>query len=136
MSDNCLKCLCNAATGCSPRACVGGLCGQYGISRLYWEDAGRAVVFGDQPDAPTAFENCANDPTCAATTVRNYMAKWPLDRNKDGVVNCDDFAIIHHHGGPGSFNQVSSPLSFSVRQCLNTACLRNQCRCWLNLYCQ
>lgn len=39
-----------------------------------------------------AFEDCVKDAVCAGETVRGYMSKFAQDCNKDGIINCDDFA--------------------------------------------
>ena len=44
------------------------------------------------------WELCVMDFDCATATVRRHMWKRKTDCNGDGVVTCEDFALIHRHG--------------------------------------
>ena len=44
------------------------------------------------------WELCVMDLDCATATVRRHMWKRKTDCNGDGVVTCEDFALIHRHG--------------------------------------
>lgn len=47
----CSKCLCEAASSCNRTfQCENGYCGMYRISRIYWAEAGKIVLPGDDPD--------------------------------------------------------------------------------------
>ncbi|XP_067011516.2 lysozyme [Anabrus simplex] len=96
----CLRCLCEAATGCNMTiGCVTGYCGPFKISRVFWVDADRLVMPEDDPQRPGAYEDCARQYQCASKLVKNYMKKFGQDCNNDGVVNCDDYSMIHYNGG-------------------------------------
>lgn len=87
---NCLQCLCQASTGCDiDKQCVGNFCGPYLISWPYWADAGRLG---------SDYATCALNPQCAEATVKAYMDKFARDCNNDGVIDCEDYAVIHKHG--------------------------------------
>ncbi|XP_034244880.1 lysozyme 2-like [Thrips palmi] len=96
----CLRCLCFAITGCNATlACSKGYCGPFYISRVYWADAGKPVFPEDDPERAGAYQDCAKEYNCAASIVTNYMARFGRDCNRDGVTNCDDYAMIHYNGG-------------------------------------
>ncbi|XP_074595709.1 uncharacterized protein LOC141850866 isoform X2 [Brevipalpus obovatus] len=93
---SCLQCLCQASTGCNiDKQCNGEVCGPYLISWPYWADSGKPG---------SDFVSCALNAKCAESTVRNYMLRFGRDCNRDGRIDCNDFALIHKHGpncGPG-----------------------------------
>ncbi|XP_068085865.1 lysozyme 2 [Anabrus simplex] len=96
----CLRCLCEAASGCNMTLyCRSGYCGPFYISRVYWVSAGRPVTKYDDPERDAAYNDCANDYNCAKTIVQNYMAIYGKDCNGDGTTDCDDYAMIHYNGG-------------------------------------
>jgi len=103
IDDNCLGCICEASSGCNLTVgCSAGggyYCGPFYLSWAYWADAGKFVLRGHDPEQKGAFEACANDPYCAAITVRSYMKKFQKDCNNDGHIECEDFARIHKLGG-------------------------------------
>lgn len=121
----CLKCICEASTGCienyecNPQ----GFCGPFFISRKYWEEADKVTLSSDPRYREDGHEDCAKNFQCASKIVANYMAKNgrvrikpprrvlhyfpPLfkfflfffkDCNNDGITDCDDFARIHFYG--------------------------------------
>lgn len=50
LDTKCMKCLCNAATGCNLTIrCPGGYCGPYKISKIYWTEAGNITLVNDEP---------------------------------------------------------------------------------------
>ncbi|GLV43192.1 uncharacterized protein CBL_14129 [Carabus blaptoides fortunei] len=102
ISTQCLGCLCEAATNCNRTlTCRGNICGLFSITWNYWADAGKPTQPGETVDSPSAFTNCVNEPFCAARAVQGYMAKFGKDCNKDGKIDCIDYATIHKIGGYG-----------------------------------
>ncbi|CAG0915446.1 unnamed protein product [Notodromas monacha] len=102
ISDECIGCICEGSTSCDLSVkCTGGgyLCGPLLISRAYWTDGGQPVLKGNNKNQNGAFENCVQDPYCAAQTMRGYMSKFKQDCNGDGKIDCVDFAMIHKSGG-------------------------------------
>ncbi|VEN58094.1 unnamed protein product [Callosobruchus maculatus] len=98
--QKCLGCICEAVSGCDTSSkCEGDKCGPYRISPAYWADAGKPTVNGESPDGATAYTNCVSDKSCAGSAVKAYMAKYKKDCNGDGVIDCDDFILIHLFGG-------------------------------------
>ncbi|KAK7868956.1 hypothetical protein R5R35_002589 [Gryllus longicercus] len=96
----CLRCLCEASSGCDRDfGCQETYCGPFGVSRIYWHEAGRPVLPHDDPDRKEAYADCAQVYKCASLIVTQYMNKLAKDCNGDGRVNCDDFAMSHHNGG-------------------------------------
>lgn len=73
----------------------GYFCGPYQISWPYWSDGGKLGYRG----GPADFENCLNNKQCAEATVVGYMNKWGADCNRDGQIDCMDYAAIHVTGG-------------------------------------
>ncbi|XP_063243382.1 lysozyme 2-like [Bacillus rossius redtenbacheri] len=95
----CLRCLCEAASGCNETAgCHQGYCGPFWVSRIYWAEAGKVVFPDDDPERPEAYQDCANSYDCAAGIVEHYMAAVGKDCDGDGVTDCDDYAAIHYNG--------------------------------------
>lgn len=72
-------------------------CGPYQISWAYWADGGKPGNSGYAND----FENCLVDKACAEQAILGYMAKWGSDCNKDGQIDCLDYAAIHQAGPTG-----------------------------------
>lgn len=70
---------------------AGAYCGPYLLSWGYWADGGKP---GNGLDYPT----CAKDKSCSELAVQGYMNKWNKDCNRDGLVDCTDFALIHKLG--------------------------------------
>ncbi|XP_055856065.1 DNA ligase 1-like [Episyrphus balteatus] len=119
VDDGCLACICDATSGCNvTKTCNGDVCGLFRITWFYWADGGKMTVNGDSEDSPMAFQNCATDPFCATKTVQNYMAKFRQDCNRDGKIDCYDFAAIHKLGGYGCPGQIFGPYSVTLNQCL------------------
>ncbi|CAL1277527.1 unnamed protein product [Larinioides sclopetarius] len=50
------------------------------------------------------FETCLSNKTCAEQAVRGYMRKYGQDCDRNGVIDCSDFARIHKLG----YGQCSS----------------------------
>lgn len=98
VDSNCLDCLCQASTGCDVnKQCFGNVCGPYLISWPFWSDAGRPG---------TDYVSCALRKNCAEAAVQGYMSRFGRDCNNDGIINCDDYVMIHQYGpncGPGVF---------------------------------
>ena len=61
-------------------------CGPYQLSYNYWSQGGRKG-----PD----FGSCVTFKYCAENTIRSYMRKHGSDCNRDGVIDCTDYALIH-----------------------------------------
>ncbi|XP_055855067.1 uncharacterized protein LOC129918502 [Episyrphus balteatus] len=121
VDDVCLACICDASSGCNvTKICNGDVCGLFRITWFYWADSGKLTVGEDTEDSPMAFQNCANDPFCAAETVQNYMAKFRQDCNQDGKIDCLDYAAIHRLGGYGCPGQIFGPYAATLNQCLNS----------------
>ncbi|KAI1283700.1 Lysozyme 1 [Halotydeus destructor] len=101
LTDDCLRCICAASSECDPavRCHSEGpaeyYCGPYQFSQRYWLKAGAP---GRDPSDPFDYEDCANDISCAITTVQNYMAKFAADCDQDGWITCADFALLHKAG--------------------------------------
>jgi len=100
-----MACICKAISSCGQNLkCDGDVCGVFRITWAYWTESGSRVLDGDDPFEYTAFENCANNITCAQQSVIGYMenvAKDPSpsqDCNNDGVIDCYDYASIHYLG--------------------------------------
>ncbi|KAL3886265.1 hypothetical protein ACJMK2_026272 [Sinanodonta woodiana] len=92
ISDQCLRCICNAESNCQARRCkmdVGSLsCGYFQIKEPYYQDCGRP---GQD------WKTCAKDYSCAETCVRNYMARY--GPRSGCPETCETYARIHN-GGP------------------------------------
>ena len=99
VTNNCLRCISCASTGCNTNAtCKGNACGMLAIQHAYWVDAGRPTILGEGPDDYDAFFNCVTEPKCAGRTVRKYIHRYGRDCNADGKINCIDYAAIHQFG--------------------------------------
>ncbi|EEB19554.1 conserved hypothetical protein [Pediculus humanus corporis] len=100
--DICIGCLCEAASSCNTTlGCNGSVCGLFRITYPFWVDAGKPVIALDNPDSPDAWVRCVTEPFCAAQAVQQYFTKFQQDCNRDGKIDCVDFASIHHLGGYG-----------------------------------
>nr|CAD7446251.1 unnamed protein product [Timema bartmani] len=115
----CLGCICEAASDCDRSVgCVKDVCGLFKITRPYWVDSGRPVLTNDDPNDNAAFTRCVSEPFCAAKAVENYTAKYRKDCNGDGVVNCFDYAAIHHLGGFGCDGNLEESFKVKLQSCL------------------
>ncbi|XP_050308861.1 lysozyme-like [Anthonomus grandis grandis] len=118
VTQQCLGCICEAISGCNTTAvCSGDVCGPFRITWAYWSDSGKPTVRGESPESATAYANCAGDTYCAALSVQGYMSKFQQDCNKDGRIDCDDFALIHALGGYGCAGNMPEPYGQRYRQC-------------------
>nr|ALM25917.1 i-type lysozyme 2 [Harmonia axyridis] len=107
VTQQCLGCLCEASSNCDISGnCAGDVCGPFRITWAYWADAGKPTVNNEAPDAPQAYLHCASDTYCSALAVQGYMQKFQQDCNGDNRIDCDDFALIHKHGGYGCKGQT------------------------------
>ncbi|XKL66452.1 hypothetical protein PGB90_009872 [Kerria lacca] len=104
----CLGCICEAISNCNRTLkCDGDVCGLFRITWPYWADSGKPTVNNEDKNSTTAYANCSNNEVCAGTAVSNYLKKFSQDCNKDGVIDCYDYAAIHYRGGYG----CSGPLN-------------------------
>ena len=46
-----------------------------------------------------AFIKCTNDLKCASRIVKSHSNAFAQDCNGDGLVTCDDYAMMHRNGG-------------------------------------
>ncbi|XP_073846675.1 lysozyme-like [Musca autumnalis] len=121
VTDICLGCICEASSGCNQtNYCAGGVCGLFRITWAYWADGGKLTINGEPAESETAYANCVNDPYCAANTIQNYMLKYGQDCNKDGVVNCFDYAAIHKLGGYGCAGDLPHKYATDLELCLKS----------------
>merc|ERR1712126_232661 len=110
ITDSCLGCIYEANTrydvftGCVAN---GVRCGPFLISKGYWIDSGRCVLEGDDPNDDQSFLRCANDLRCASRIVRSYSNAFAQDCNGDGLVTCDDYAMMYRNVGI----ECSNPLA-------------------------
>uniref|UniRef100_A0A0K0EW41 lysozyme n=1 Tax=Strongyloides venezuelensis TaxID=75913 RepID=A0A0K0EW41_STRVS len=108
-SDKCLEAIAKQESGGNKNiGCVmdkGSLsCGQFQIKLPYYKDAGEP---GRQPGQPVedAWKQCANDYSCAATSVKNYFDRY---QNKcPDVPPCEAMARLHN-GGPNGCNKSAT----------------------------
>ncbi|KAJ0174826.1 hypothetical protein K1T71_009934 [Dendrolimus kikuchii] len=111
LSEACYRCLCYVSTGCNVNnQCVGGYCGPFNISRVYWVDAGMVVQREDDPERNHAWEDCALNYYCAQKIIEGYLQRFGKDCNGDGVTNCFDYMMVNGNGGYG----CTAPLNRSV----------------------
>ncbi|KAH8290637.1 hypothetical protein KR054_004648 [Drosophila jambulina] len=122
VTEKCLTCICEAISGCNATAiCTSpekGTCGIFRITWAYWVDAGKLTVNGEDPESEKAFQNCANDPHCAADLVQNYMKKFNQDCNGDGEMDCHDYARIHNLGAYGCTADPSYKYLSTFEECI------------------
>ncbi|XP_068201159.1 lysozyme 2-like [Palaemon carinicauda] len=107
-SDDCLRSICQATTGCDLTAgChtqIGGayFCGPFRISMPYWVEAGSPTLYDVIDPTINDFEECTKNFNCSAKTVVNYMQKFVIRKSNDctgdGVINCDDYMTAHFRG--------------------------------------
>ncbi|XP_017887289.1 lysozyme-like [Ceratina calcarata] len=120
LSRVCLGCICEAASGCNVTiGCEETVCGPFRITWAYWADGGKPSL-DDNPNAKDMYARCVNDPYCAARTVQGYMTKYSQDCNGDGIINCDDFARIHHLGGYGCSGGLNAKYENAYKLCMQT----------------
>ena len=111
----CLDCLCYAASKCDLKHhCSGSVCGPYLISWGFWADGGK---LGND------YVTCSRDKACSESTVQGYMNRWKTDCNGDGLIDCQDFAIIHQLGPTSCSSRSIIATSFwkEFDSCLNPA---------------
>lgn len=54
VSQVCLGCMCEAASGCNTTVgCTGDVCGPFRITWAYWADAGKPTLSGEPDTAQT-----------------------------------------------------------------------------------
>ncbi|XP_076326140.1 lysozyme 2-like [Tachypleus tridentatus] len=100
VSDECLKCICQASTKCNLSQGCNTNCGPYLISFAYWKDAGlpgKTKNYVDYND----FVACVTNVQCAKQTIRGYMKNWARNCVKNREINCNDVARIHKTGRVG-----------------------------------
>ena len=56
----------------------------------------------------SAYQKCSMDVKCASRIIRSYMTAFAQDCNGDGLVTCDDYAMIHKSGGWSCTNNIQS----------------------------
>ncbi|CAH0563640.1 unnamed protein product [Brassicogethes aeneus] len=119
VTQQCLGCICHASSGCNTTSsCGGDVCGPFRLTWAYWSDSGKPTKNNESPDAPGAYSNCAGDTYCAALSVQGYMQRFQQDCNGDNKIDCDDFALIHKHGGYGcKGTQLPEPFGTQYREC-------------------
>lgn len=66
-----------------------------------------------------AYDNCVNEPFCAARTIQNYMKRYGQDCNNDGKVDCIDYAKIHIFGGYGCQGELNYKYKTAFDNCIN-----------------
>lgn len=74
----------------------------------------------------SAYENCVNEPYCAAKSIQGYMKKYGQDCNGDGVIDCYDYAAIHKHGGYGCSSALPPVYAEKFNTCINYALAKPQ----------
>ncbi|XP_050430199.1 uncharacterized protein LOC126839154 [Adelges cooleyi] len=117
ITEVCLACICEAMSSCNRSlTCEGDVCGPFRITWAYWSDAGKPVLYGDNPNDGQAFARCANDLVCSKQTVLAYTSRFAQDCNGDGQVDCWDYASIHILGGYG----CRAPLSQNFKNKFET----------------
>ncbi|XP_015789674.1 lysozyme 2-like [Tetranychus urticae] len=101
LDDDCLKCICSASSECDDqvRCHTEGqddyFCGPFQVSRNYWFEAGSP---GYDASNPMDFENCVNNIYCAIQTVNQYLKIKQKDCDADGIITCQDYALLHKFG--------------------------------------
>ncbi|CAG9564882.1 unnamed protein product [Danaus chrysippus] len=100
LNQACFRCLCHVYTNCmSSDNCFGDYCGPFTISKVYWNEAGKITLPGDDPASDNAWRECATDYNCAQKIVKGYLQKFAKDCNNDGEINCFDYMMINSNGG-------------------------------------
>nr|CAD7458733.1 unnamed protein product [Timema tahoe] len=124
VEEICLACICEGVSGCDLSEGCGpeGDCGMFKITREQWEDAGSAVVTGDNKTTPNAFQHCVLDPFCSSKTVESYVKMYAQDCNRDGKIDCNDFYALHFLGAgcKGDVDQEDAEDAARFRKCLAT----------------
>ncbi|XP_069684586.1 invertebrate-type lysozyme 6-like isoform X1 [Periplaneta americana] len=146
--EECLTCICEAASECDLRTtCGDSLCGPFGISRGFWLDSGS---LGNKSQYPaccsqpsgmasvetnlwnrhqliqldthhTDWESCSLDLECAVKTVKRTFERYWKDCDGNGSVDCHDFARIHYMGAESCTKEA--PADFVVFQRTMDTCL-------------
>ncbi|XP_055855277.1 uncharacterized protein LOC129918674 [Episyrphus balteatus] len=120
VDDICLGCICEAASGCDlSKTCDLEHCGLFRMDYLYWADGGMRTSNGEFAHSPTAYENCAYDPSCATESVQNYIQTFLNDCNQDGKIDCYDYASIHKLGRYGCPGIISGTYARTLKLCLD-----------------
>nr|XP_022303900.1 lysozyme 1-like [Crassostrea virginica] len=94
ISQQCLMCICNEESGCSPNECHWDVnaesCGYFQIKRRYWV---RCRMQGGD------WKRCANNLLCSSRCVQRYVARY---YPRSGCSSsCQTFARIHKGGFQG-----------------------------------
>ncbi|XP_045475794.1 lysozyme-like [Harmonia axyridis] len=112
----CLKCLCETATGCASVPCdpvkcakveinnYECTCGPFGISPSFWITANKPTLSEKDGTEAEKFKKCVETYPCSIWTVQYYMDKYAEDCDNDNVINCDDYVLIYHYGPKGCHN--------------------------------
>ncbi|TKR87287.1 hypothetical protein L596_011705 [Steinernema carpocapsae] len=99
-SKDCLECICEAESDCTPKECnmdEGSLsCGFYQLKLDYYKDCGKPNQNAGESDED-AWKRCAMDKDCSIKCVNAYMDKYK-DKCKDKG-DCERTAR-QHNGGP------------------------------------
>ncbi|KAI5636588.1 destabilase domain-containing protein [Phthorimaea operculella] len=90
--------------------CIGGYCGPYNISRVYWVDSGKVVFPEDDPERNHAWQDCAKNYHCSMRIIQGYLQRFGKDCNGDGVTDCFDYMMVNGNGGYG----CTAPLNRSA----------------------
>lgn len=121
LSQTCLGCICEAASGCNATlGCDGSVCGPFRITWGYWADAGKPTLNNEPNTNDGAYPRCVNDLYCASRAVQGYMTKFGQDCNGDGKVDCDDFLRIHRLGGYGCSGPLEPKYENTYKLCMQT----------------
>ncbi|XP_066975787.1 lysozyme-like [Macrobrachium rosenbergii] len=125
ISPDCIECLCKGATGCNMSAgCQStyqgaNFCGPFHISWQYWLDAGSPTIRGADEPSYENFQDCTSEPFCSVRTVKKYLHKFIIskgvDCNKDGVIDCIDFALTQKLGGYNCDQEDNRPTKYYDR---------------------
>jgi len=112
----CLRCICIGSSNCqvSGEICKTRPCGPYMITEGYWIDAGRPVLPNYQPTSNGAFAACASNKACSEETVKGYMSRYAQDCDRNGIIDCDDFARMHVLGAYSCTDSVAGKPFFPV----------------------
>lgn len=121
ISQTCLGCICEAASGCNTTVgCDGDVCGPFRITWAYWSDSGKPTLNDEANNTPGAYPRCVNDAFCAARAVEGYISRFGQDCNGDGTIDCDDYARIHRLGGFGCSAPLDAKYETAYKNCIQT----------------
>lgn len=67
-----------------------------------------------------AYANCVNEPFCAARAIQGYMRRFGQDCNRDGQIDCHDYARIHKFGGYGCQGELEYKYQSRFENCIKT----------------